>query len=506
MQRNRRRPSRTTSTGAAGRPAVARRDAGRARGASTRAPAARGSRSSRARRCARSRRAGSWSPSSSRRRGCGGARRRASTRLGRAARRAPGQAHLRRAALGRAPRAVVATERVTLYGLPIVAGRTVAYGRIDPELARELFIRRALVEGDWDTRHAFVAENARRAGGGRGARGARAPARPARRRPGAVRLLRRADPGRRRLGGALRPLVARRAAARTPTCSTYPRERARRPGRRPPSTRRRAARLAAGRPRAAALATASSRAPSTTASPCTCRCGAAAAPRRPLRVARAGAAAGARHDAAALAAQGPAAPARPAARDRRRGAGARSTRGGEPLLDARDAEPAARRAGPPAAYLAPLPPHLRMTFRVEDERRACWPRARTSRPCAPQLRPRLRAELAAATSRLERHGLRAWTTRDAAARGELPGTARRCAPTPRLSTRARPPACACSRRRPRSARRCGRGRGGCCAHRPRPPRGSCRPARQRRQARAGSARRTAASPPSRGRTWPRSTR
>jgi ATP-dependent helicase HrpA len=56
---------------------------------------------------------------------------------------------------------VVATERVTVYGLPIVAGRTVAYGSIDPELARELFIRRALVERDWDTRHAFFAENGR---------------------------------------------------------------------------------------------------------------------------------------------------------------------------------------------------------------------------------------------------------------------------------------------------------------------------------------------------------
>jgi ATP-dependent helicase HrpA len=55
--------------------------------------------------------------------------------------------------------AVVATERVTLYGLPIVTGRTVAYGRIDPALSRELFIRRALVEDDWDTRHAFVQAN-----------------------------------------------------------------------------------------------------------------------------------------------------------------------------------------------------------------------------------------------------------------------------------------------------------------------------------------------------------
>ena len=56
---------------------------------------------------------------------------------------------------------VVATERVTLYGLPIVAGRAVAYGRIDPALSRDLFIRRALVEGEWDTRHHFFAENRR---------------------------------------------------------------------------------------------------------------------------------------------------------------------------------------------------------------------------------------------------------------------------------------------------------------------------------------------------------
>src|SRR3954447_3397948 len=55
--------------------------------------------------------------------------------------------------------AAVATERVTLYGLPVVPGRTVGYGRIDARLSRELFIRRALVEGDWETRHAFFAEN-----------------------------------------------------------------------------------------------------------------------------------------------------------------------------------------------------------------------------------------------------------------------------------------------------------------------------------------------------------
>lgn len=55
--------------------------------------------------------------------------------------------------------AVMASEKVTLYGLPIVASRQVNYGNIDPLLCRELFIRHALVEGDWSTRHAFFKEN-----------------------------------------------------------------------------------------------------------------------------------------------------------------------------------------------------------------------------------------------------------------------------------------------------------------------------------------------------------
>ncbi|WP_272682334.1 ATP-dependent RNA helicase HrpA [Providencia sp. PROV120] len=55
--------------------------------------------------------------------------------------------------------AVMASEKVTLYGLPIVAARQVNYGKIDPLLCRELFIRHALVEGDWVTRHAFFREN-----------------------------------------------------------------------------------------------------------------------------------------------------------------------------------------------------------------------------------------------------------------------------------------------------------------------------------------------------------
>ncbi len=55
--------------------------------------------------------------------------------------------------------AVVAYEKVTLYGIPIVASRKVDYGKIDPELSRELFLRHALVEGDWETRHAFFQAN-----------------------------------------------------------------------------------------------------------------------------------------------------------------------------------------------------------------------------------------------------------------------------------------------------------------------------------------------------------
>jgi ATP-dependent helicase HrpA len=55
--------------------------------------------------------------------------------------------------------AVLAYEKVTLYGVPLVAQRKVNYGRIDPETCRELFIRNALVEGDWRTHHQFFHDN-----------------------------------------------------------------------------------------------------------------------------------------------------------------------------------------------------------------------------------------------------------------------------------------------------------------------------------------------------------
>ena len=60
--------------------------------------------------------------------------------------------------------AVVATERKTLFGIPVVADRQVLYGRIDRSHSRELFIRRALVDGDWQTRHHFDKRNRRRFG------------------------------------------------------------------------------------------------------------------------------------------------------------------------------------------------------------------------------------------------------------------------------------------------------------------------------------------------------
>src|ERR671912_2322189 len=51
--------------------------------------------------------------------------------------------------------AAVATEQVSLFGVPLAMDRTVDYHRVDPETARDLFVRHALVQGEWTTRHAF---------------------------------------------------------------------------------------------------------------------------------------------------------------------------------------------------------------------------------------------------------------------------------------------------------------------------------------------------------------
>ncbi|MFE6968269.1 ATP-dependent RNA helicase HrpA [Isoptericola sp. NPDC057653] len=57
--------------------------------------------------------------------------------------------------------AAMATEKVLLYGVPIVADRPVLFAKVDPEAAREMFVRHALVEGQWTTHHRFFAENRR---------------------------------------------------------------------------------------------------------------------------------------------------------------------------------------------------------------------------------------------------------------------------------------------------------------------------------------------------------
>ncbi|MFT4164284.1 MAG: ATP-dependent RNA helicase HrpA [Microlunatus sp.] len=57
--------------------------------------------------------------------------------------------------------AVLAYETVSLFGVPIVSGRRVAYAKVNPIEAREIFLRSALVEGQWRTRHKFFEANQR---------------------------------------------------------------------------------------------------------------------------------------------------------------------------------------------------------------------------------------------------------------------------------------------------------------------------------------------------------
>jgi ATP-dependent helicase HrpA len=55
--------------------------------------------------------------------------------------------------------AVMAYERVTLYGVPLAVERLVSYGKVDVSTSRELFIRHALVHGEWSTHQKFMARN-----------------------------------------------------------------------------------------------------------------------------------------------------------------------------------------------------------------------------------------------------------------------------------------------------------------------------------------------------------
>ena len=54
---------------------------------------------------------------------------------------------------------VQAYETVSLYGVPVIARRPVSYGKVNPAEAREIFLRSALVEGQWRTRHHFYRDN-----------------------------------------------------------------------------------------------------------------------------------------------------------------------------------------------------------------------------------------------------------------------------------------------------------------------------------------------------------
>jgi ATP-dependent helicase HrpA len=54
---------------------------------------------------------------------------------------------------------VIALERATLYGIVIYSNKRVNFGNVDAAAAREIFIREALVAGDWETRLPFVSAN-----------------------------------------------------------------------------------------------------------------------------------------------------------------------------------------------------------------------------------------------------------------------------------------------------------------------------------------------------------
>ena len=56
---------------------------------------------------------------------------------------------------------VVALQRATLYGIVVYANKRVNFGNVDPKAAREIFIRQALVEGDWDSKLPFINHNAK---------------------------------------------------------------------------------------------------------------------------------------------------------------------------------------------------------------------------------------------------------------------------------------------------------------------------------------------------------
>jgi ATP-dependent helicase HrpA len=124
--------------------------------------------------------------------------------------------------------AAVAFEKVTLYGLPIVAERKVNYARVDPAAARDLFISGGGGRLG-DPPHVFPPQPAAaRRSQGSGGQGQAAGHR--RRRRGRVRLLRPADTQGRDVGPAFRRLVEEGARRNAGPADVHPR-RSRRPRR-----------------------------------------------------------------------------------------------------------------------------------------------------------------------------------------------------------------------------------------------------------------------------------
>ena len=102
-----------------------------------------------------------------------------------------------RAALGEEGGQVVALERATLYGIVIYSKRRINFGDVDPAAAREIFIREALVAGEWETRAAVLRAQPQADRADRGARAQVAPPGRAGRRRTDLRVLRPAAAGRR---------------------------------------------------------------------------------------------------------------------------------------------------------------------------------------------------------------------------------------------------------------------------------------------------------------------
>ena len=144
---------------------------------------------------------------------------------------------------------------------------------------------------------------------------------------------------------------------------------------------------------------------------------------------------------------------------------ARVTPRSEPLLDALERELEALRGVriPRSAWdLGRLPPHLRMTFRVEDDRGAVVAEGDDLDALREQVRPRLRERLSAAASPLERHGMTRWEAGDLPRRSRCPGTGGVGPRLPRARRRGRDGRRPRARdRRPPSARRCTPGRASC---------------------------------------------